>query len=296
VRELLRAGASVTVQFDSVREQRAAGSVVDDAVVYLGPLAPLDATRALVDAVVPDIVIHCVALDASGERNVEGYSWEEIVMTTERLLRALSSRPSATLSLLSFWGQGDTKRSTSRMAAVAEALVLNRSLGRRITASSVRFPHILTEARVRAVLDGLDESTFDLLETEAAAIALETATSGAHGLFTPVWQGTVAPSLVRAAASRSRERDGAGTGEDAAATAQPTRSGPVFPAEQLQEVASPGIKRVVGPLYPAHDALKGVVAGAPIDASEASRQEWIEVVGVHLYQIVPSGLRFTGGL
>jgi len=292
VRELLRAGASVTVQFDSVREQRAAGNAFDDAVVYLGPLAPLDAVRALVDAVVPDVVFHCVALDASGDRNVDGYSWEEIVMTTERVLRAVSSRPSVSLSLLTFWDDGDARGSTARMAAVAEALVLNRTLGKRLVASSVRLPRILTESGVRAAMSGA-EAAFDLLETEATAVALETAMSGAHGLFTPVWNRTVSPELVRAAASHAR--DDGDTGQEPAETAA-GRNSPVFPAEQLQDVALSGVRRIVGPLYPAHEGLKGVIADAPLDGSEASRQEWIAVVGAHLYQIVPSGLRFTGGL
>lgn len=291
VNDLLRAGASVTVQFDSARERRVLSRLSDDALVYLGPLSDTDTTHALVDAVVPDVVFHCVTLDVSADRNADAHIWNEVVLTTERLLRSLSSRPSVSLVLLTFWGSADTSSPGAASAAVAEALALNRPDPERVTVSALRVPRVLTENTVRdLVADGEQandgENTFDVLETEVAATAIEIGNNGVHGLFTPVWQGVVTADLVRAAAG--------GDGDTAEITASGTwRNGPVFPSEQLQAVSSSTFKRVVGPLYPAHDALKHVLRDAPVDDSEAARDEWKRVVSNRLYQLVPAGLRFS---
>jgi UDP-GlcNAc:undecaprenyl-phosphate GlcNAc-1-phosphate transferase len=294
VRELLRAGASVTVQFDSVRERRAAADLSDDALVYLGPLADVETVRSLVDAVVPDVVYHCVSLDASADRNGEAHLWEEVALTTDRVLRATTSRPTGALVLLSFWGDGDASAPGARMAAVAEAMWLNRTLPERITAAALRVPRVLTDGAVRDLVTAQSrrdtvERTFDVLETEVAAAALQLGTNDVHGLFTPVWHGALTADVVLAATARAHEGDDAG---DDAPLPAPTRSAPLYPSEQLQEVSARGIKRVVGPLYPSHDALKQVLREAVVDDTEAGREEWIRAVGGPLYQIVPAGLRF----
>jgi hypothetical protein len=59
----------------------------------------------------------------------------------------------------------------------------------------------------------------------------------------------------------------------------------------MQEISFDGMKRVVGPLYPAHDALKHVLRDAEVDPSQAAREEWMHVVGSRVCQIVPSGLK-----
>lgn len=285
VHELLERGASVTVQFDSVRERRGAPELSDDAVVYLGPISDLDGVRALVDTVVPDIIFHCVSLDVTGDRNVEAHLWEEVVMTTDRILRATASRPTGTLSLVTFWGEGDASARGAKMAAVAEALWLNRTLPERITASALRLPRILGDAGVREVVAERRSTAFDLIETEAVSAVLAAGAGGVHGLFTPVWTGALTADVVRATLARSRD-------QAAAPSSAPLRNGPVFPAEQLQEVAVSGVRRVVGPLYPAHAALKKVLSDADVDATESGREEWMRAVTAHLYQIVPEGLRF----
>jgi UDP-N-acetylmuramyl pentapeptide phosphotransferase/UDP-N-acetylglucosamine-1-phosphate transferase/NAD(P)-dependent dehydrogenase (short-subunit alcohol dehydrogenase family) len=289
VRELIRSGASVTVQLGSVREERVTRGAFEDAVVQLGPLSSLEVVRGLVDAVVPDVVVHCVSLDASGDRGVEDELWEETVMTTDRLLRAFAARPAGAFVLLTFWDGAEATGAGARMAAIAEALVLNRTLREGVTASAVRFPRILTGDAVRSVLAGADERPFDLMENEAVSVSLGAVEEGIHGLFTPVWQGALTSDLVRAATGRG-DNDEAG---EPSLSPSAWRNGPVFPSEQLQEVATTAVKRVVGPLYPAHDALRKIVKNATLDGSESTRVEWMGMMGAHLYQLVPSGLRFS---
>jgi hypothetical protein len=174
---------------------------------------------------------------------------------------------------------------------VAEALVLNRPLPERVCASAVRFPRVLTDTEVRDVIaERGQRRAFDILETEAVAAAVYGAFAGAHGLFTPVWRGVVTPELLLAASVSPADGDDEPSEEPHPAS---QRSGPVFPAEQLQEISFVGMKRIVGPLYPAHEALKHVLSDADVDASQAAREEWTRVVGSHLYHIVPSGLKFS---
>lgn len=227
-RELRRLGATVTVQFDTAAERRAGHSV--DA----SRIGPLDA-HDLVDATAPDVIFHCVALDAPPADNIEDYLWEHIVRDTDALAVAGTN---ARVVLVAFWGRAVAGSFAANALAVAEARLLNL----RSRTSVLRLPELLIAPDPDDPLPTVPVAAGMILDVGAAMPA---------GVFAP---------------------DGARV---------------VFPAERFQSSESPGLARVVGPLYPANDVFRKVIAGASIDPDPERRREWTRVISGQLYQLIP---------
>ena len=147
---------------------------------------------------------------------------------------------------------------------------------------TLRLPRVLTARRLGRTSRAGDESSWDITEPEAVALVVSAAAESSRGLFVPVWNGIIQAEDVRSVIDL-----------DGAEVPPPgfERHGPVFPAEQLQASAVRGLKRVEGPLYPASDVFRKLLASAPSEADSTQREEWLRAVSAQLYHILPSGLR-----
>lgn len=237
LRELRRCGAAVTVQFDTAAEHRSVLREADELAVtaMIGPLVAED----VVEACSPDVIFHCVALDAAPAANVESFLWDHIVRETDHLS---SAAPGVRIVFVAFWGHTDAGAVAANTLAVAEARLLNL---RPQPACVLRLPELLISAPVPG----------EPLPTIAGAVRnmLELGAAMPSGIFAP-------------------------------------RDAPVvFPSERFQEPELPGLARVSGPLSPANDVFRKVIAGASIDSTVESRGEWMRVISGQLYQLIPYG-------
>jgi hypothetical protein len=283
--ELARTGAAVTLAFETALERELLGphGDPDGCQVRLGSVATEPDATALLEAVEPDVVLHCVGLGASGE-GADAFLWRHLVAGSEALVRALSRRPPVRLLVVEHWDAVSVGETAANMAAMTEARILSDPTLEASPAAAIRLPRILTARLLGRTSRAGDAASWDLTEPEAVALAVEAAAESARGLYVPVWKGTIDADDVRAVI----DLDDEGEPERAAGL---QRHGPVFPAEQLRSSAVDGLNRLEGPLYPASDVFRRLLASAPVHADEGQRTEWLRAVSAQLYHILPLDLR-----
>ena len=281
--ELARMGAQVTVAFETALERETLGPPdgLDSVEVRLGTVSSEAGAAELLDSVEPDIVLHSVGLSARAE-GADAFLWRHLVGSSAALTRALSRRSPVRFLLVEHWDDVSGGETAANMAAMTEARTLSDPVLEQSSAAALRLPRVLTARRLGRTSRAGDESSWDITEPEAVALVVSAAAESSRGLFVPVWNGIIQAEDVRSVIDL-----------DGAEVPPPgfERHGPVFPAEQLQASAVRGLKRVEGPLYPASDVFRKLLASAPSEADSTQREEWLRAVSAQLYHILPSGLR-----
>ncbi|MCH7549949.1 MAG: hypothetical protein IH969_10520, partial [Candidatus Krumholzibacteriota bacterium] len=276
-------GASVSVQFDNSRELESASAAgrFDDAITWLRQIDGSSAAGNIISSVSPDVVIHCVGLDARADQGTDAYLWRHVVGCTEVLATAALRHGVGTFVLVSFWGALSAHDDGARMAALAEARVLAVESGATRFAA-LRLPRVLRDTDLSSE-HGEAEREYDVTDAEAVASVINVAAETSPAIFVPSWSETIK-------ITRKGHDDGGG----AAQVGLPFHTGPAFPAEGTRSCDVEGLRAVTGPLYPADDGLRKVLAGVPTSASVAERAEWMRLVAGRLYHVV-SGAPSTGG-
>jgi UDP-N-acetylmuramyl pentapeptide phosphotransferase/UDP-N-acetylglucosamine-1-phosphate transferase len=242
---------------------RAYGSLVADA-------------DGLVEGVAADAVVHAVRAVAPGGVNDDEFIWSHLVRETDAVARAVWRRPGRPLVVVCEWDAGEPGDRALAVAAVMEAVVLNRAGAEPVAV--VRVPRVLTAGLLE---EGASGGTADVLEGEVARIVLEVVAGGFRGIYVPAPAAEIDVSAARrAAAAASRTAMPAQTRVAAA---------PVFPSEHLDECGVEGARRVLSPLFPAADPFRRLAAAAPVAATAAERDEWLRAVAAQVYQVSGSG-------
>ncbi len=262
----LRAAGAVPVFHVVDPASRLASRLPDDVAFYAGSL--FEEASAVVDAVVPDVVIHVVTAEPAGGLNDDDFAWHHLVRESERLARAVWKRPGCRFVIACQWGSVASGDRVAAMAAIMEAIVLNRAGTE--AAAVLRLPRVLPTER--AAESAAAAETFDLLESEAASLVLEVAAGAFRGIYAPA----PGPAFELSALRRN----------GAPASTPPAGRRPVFPAEHLDECGVAGIRRVLSPLFPAPEPFRKLAVAGPPASAAAGRDEWIRAVAGQLYQII----------
>jgi hypothetical protein len=263
-------GAVPVMHFDGARERALAdlhsvgtctGSLFADA-------------DAIMEASRPDVVLHVVAVEPVGGLNDRAFAWEHLVRETALLAQAVWKRPGCRLVIAANWGHVRAAESASHMAALMEAVVLNRAGAE--PAAIVRLPRVLTAERIAKSHAAMSRVSYDLLENEAATLVIEIAAGAFRGIYVPAPRPEIGLAVAREAALRVHATTAA---EEAAMRRAPIgASAVVFPPEHLDECGVDNGRRVLSPLFPASDSFRhGVMSGAADPGSE-ERDEWVHAV------------------
>lgn len=300
-RELVGLGASVAVQLNSPDEAARFGPTLRDEIfIHLGPFAGRDDILSLLETTTPDVIFHCVTLDVEKYSNTDRYLWEATVNRPRVLCDAVADLPVSSIALLSFWeGLAPGSKAVS-FGAVCEAMILNHPSLEHVGRKAVRFPRILDQSDLVKIYDGFDggkatKSEYELLEPEAVDLALSSAAADpGSAVITPTWDRTVLSSEIRTVlAGRSiRGDDSTQRGEAITLPGHAdSPAGRLFPAERFEKSTTGGAARVVGPVYPAGNALGKVFSDAFLGSAHWERDEWLRVLTSDLYQIAAPGVQ-----
>jgi hypothetical protein len=202
--------------------------------------------------------------------------WHHLVREADAVARAVWRRPGRPFVIVCEWGSVEPGSRSIAMAAVMEAMVLNRAGAE--PSAVVRVPRVLTAARLQ---DETAHGFADVLEGEVARLALEVAAGGFRGIYVVLPTAEIDVASARRAADAVAPRP----------TPAHTRAGaaPVFPSEHLDECGIDGGRRVLSPLFPAADPFRRLVAAGPVDTTRAERDEWLRAVAGQVYQVAGSG-------
>lgn len=233
---------------------------------------------ALVETLDPDVVVHAVRAAAPGGVNDDDFAWSHLVRESEVVARAVWRRPGRPLVIVCEWGSAGPGHRSIAMAAVMEAVVLNRAGAE--PAAVVRLPRVLTASSL--VSDSGEGTVADALEGEAARLVLEIAAGGFRGIYVALPTAEIDVAAARRAAAGADPRP---------ASSEKPRAGrvPVFPSEHLDECGVDGARRVLSPLFPAADPFRRLLGAGPLDVTGADRAEWLRAVTAQVYQVSRSG-------
>lgn len=309
-RSLARLGAAVAVQIDNPNDAGRFESPLGEELEYFpGACLAREDFSHLLDESTPDVVFHCVALDVGRMTNSDRYLWQTAVAQPYALCEALSASRVSTLVVLSFWGKVIPGGVAAGFGAACETLVLNHPSLKRISRKCVRFPRILGEqdlldlglAHRRPAIEG---SAYDLLETEAADMAVNTGQELGGSIVVPVFDRTFSGLEVRSAiettgghaespSSQPENLSGRGSNYAAEFLGQANagyRTGPLFPAERLELCVARGSGRVASPIFPMDGALAKVFSDGFLDSDPSDRADWLRLLTSGLYQITIPGV------
>ena len=263
-------GAVPVMHFDGARERALAdmhsvgtctGSLLSDA-------------DALMEAAMPDVVLHAVTVEPVGGLNDRAFAWEHLVRETAVLAQAVWKRPGCRLVIAANWGHVRAAESASHMAALMEAVVLNRAGAE--PAAIVRLPRVLTAEQVATSQAAMSRVSYDLLENEAAGLVIEIAAGAFRGIYVPAPRPEIGLTVAREAALRVHAPN---AGDEAALRrASAAASTVVFPPEHLDECGVDNGRRVLSPLFPASDPFRHVVMSGELDPGSEERDEWVRAV------------------
>ncbi len=233
---------------------------------------------AIVDAASPEVVIHSVSAIAPGGVNDDDFMWNHLVREADAVARAVWRRAGRPFVIVCEWGSAEPGSRSIAMAAIMEAMVLNRAGAE--PCAVVRVPRVLTAAGLR---DEGGRGVAEVLESEVARLVLEVAAGGFRGIYVVLPAAEIDVAAARRAAV-------AGPAQRAPARAR-IGAAPVFPSEHLDECGIEGGRRVLSPLFPAADPFRRLVAAGPVDTTRAERDEWLRAVAGQVYQVAGSGER-----
>ena len=266
VRELARAGASVTVHLTSPREAERFSVAAGERVTFrAGAFDRESEVAGLLGAAEPDVVFHVLSMRAKEVANEADYMWRRNVRGCEALCAGLERSATTSVVLARVWDESRPEEPWVLMAALSEALVLNRPRLVRASPKAARIPPVLTGEKCRrlsrSVRAGVaPEERFALLEDEAVTFLLNAGASHAGRLiFIPAPAGSFGLlDVIHAAGEGAVSPPGTPAGPD------PGVFLPLFPNETARPSVTAGVKQVVSPLCPASASLirHGVGAGA----------------------------------
>jgi len=273
-------GAIPVMHFDGPRE-RALADLHSVGTCTGSLLADAD---AIMETAMPDVVLHVVTAEPVGGLNDEAFAWEHLVRETVVLAGSVWKRPGCRLVVAANWGHVRAAEAASYMAALMEAVVLNRAGAE--PAAVVRLPRVLTAVQIATAQTATSRVGYDLLENEAANLVIEIAAGAFRGIYVPAPQPEFGLTAAREAALQLQPE---GAGGAASRRAQAASSTVVFPPEHLDECGVDGGQRVLSPLFPAADPFRhGVMSGA-LDPGTQEREQWIRAVGSLLRHRTLSG-------
>jgi UDP-GlcNAc:undecaprenyl-phosphate GlcNAc-1-phosphate transferase len=278
--ELRLLGAIPVMHFDGARE-RALADLHSVGTCTGSLLADAD---AIMETAMPDVVLHVVTVEPVGGLNDQSFAWEHLVRETVVLALSVWKRPGCRLVVAANWGHVRAAETASHMAALMEAVVLNRAGAE--PAAVVRLPRVLTAAQIATAQTTMSRVGYDLLENEAANLVIEIAAGAFRGIYVPAPQAEFGLTSAREAALQLQPQGATGA---ASRRAQAASSTVVFPPEHLDECGVDGGRRVLSPLFPAADPFRhGVMSGA-LDLGQQEREEWVRAVGSLLRHRALSG-------
>ena len=262
VRELARAGASVTVHLTSPREAERFSVAAGERVTFrAGALDRETDVAGLLGAAEPDVVFHVLPMRSREVANEADYMWRRNVRGCEALCAALARSATGSLVLVRVWDESRPDEPWVLMAALSEALVLNHPGIDRASPKAVRVPPVLTGEKCRRLsrsdrAGDAAEERFALLEDEAVTFLLNTGSSHAGRLiFVPAPAGSFGSlDVIHAAGDKGVSPPGAPASPD------PDALLPLFPNETARPSVTAGVKQVVSPLCPASASLIRMVS------------------------------------
>jgi UDP-GlcNAc:undecaprenyl-phosphate GlcNAc-1-phosphate transferase len=293
-RRLVALGASVFVQIAASGESRAFGAALRREIfLYMGAPRDKKEWRRMMDAVTPDVVFHCLAPGVDADANVEPFLWDNIVVSTSDLAKAVEHSTVSSVVLLSFWQDEITGAAAARMSAVAETMLLNDPAVRGTSPKSLRFPRVFTaadldsSARGRPAAEPGRGAVFALLEPEAVSLALDCAASqpGSAVLVCRYDREFTTVETVSILSGDGQEDPLSGAGRTGGAG----NAGPMYPAEVVSGSSplsrTPVIKT---PVVPAENDLAKVLTDDFLRAGPETRSGWLDVTTRCLYYLPAS--------
>jgi len=258
-------GAIPVMHFDGPRERARAG--VHSVGTCTGAL--IADADAIMEVAAPDVVLHMVTVEPVGGLNDAAFGWEHLVRETAELARAVWKRPGCRFVVAAHWGHVRAGDTASHMAALMEAVVLNRAGAE--AAAVVRLSRVLTAGRLARSNATTSRVGFDLLENEAAALVIEIAAGAFRGIYAPVPRPEFGLAAAHEATLHRRT-------ETSARVARTVSSTVVFPSEHLDECGVDAGRRVLSPLFPAPDAFRRAVVDGSLDIGPEAREDWMRGV------------------
>jgi UDP-GlcNAc:undecaprenyl-phosphate GlcNAc-1-phosphate transferase len=228
---------------------------------------------ALLEAAMPDVVLHAVTVEPVGGLNDHAFAWDHLIRETNALAQAVWKRPGCRLVVTALWGHVRAGDAASHTAALMEAVVLNRAGAE--PAAVVRLPRVLTAAQLSTTAAGTSRVGYDLLENEAAGVVVEIAAGAFRGIYAPAPRPEIGLAAAREAAMRRQHETASSSGPRRALTASSTV---IFASEHMDECGVDGGRRVLSPLFPAADPFRQMVMTAALDANPRERDEWLRAV------------------
>ncbi len=304
IRELLGYEAVVTVQVETALEASIyEGWPRERLSVFVGSPDRSADVSELLELAAPTVVFQCHSLRRSAALNGEAIFWRRVVRGTEVLMRDLKKLPVISYNVLAHWGEEPAGSSLSYASAVAEAIVLNAEQASGAAHTVIRFPRILTEEALRRIVDCAKgdpardpteggaqqpEETFDILETEAIAGALEVAASyQSRALLVPRYRSPFSADAVRESLSRPGELGG---GEARFPHPYQLRTALLFPAETVKPSKILGLWEVISPIFPASQLFLETVCCLCAASSGEVQREAIRALSAELREQVLSEL------
>ncbi len=265
---LRQAGATPLLHVEAAGTSRPRG--LEDVAFCAGPLAEI--AGPVLRRFRPDVVVHVVGIDPPGAVNDAEYIWNHVVRATALLAdRVRAECPGCRLVVAGCWHTARPGDETATVAAVMEAMVLARAGTE--TVSVLRLPRVLTASGLAHDAALPAGTAFDLLETEAAEGLLELAARACRGIYVPAPVREFSLGAARAALQERAVARGAGVQGRLM----------VFPAEHVDECGIEGLRRVLGPLFPASDPLRLIGGSGSRGGDPRVREELLRVVSEHLF-------------
>jgi UDP-GlcNAc:undecaprenyl-phosphate GlcNAc-1-phosphate transferase len=228
----------------------------------------------IVCEVKPDVVFHRVVVEPRGAMNDDAFLWDHLVAETLALAGALwRHQLGGRVVVMAEWGGARCGDRAAAIAAVMEAALLSRAGAESVCV--LRMPRVLASEQLVAAASR--NARFDMLDAEAVRDAMELAAGGFRGIYVPSASREFSLDEARAAAAGALV-SGAG---------MPGRLD-VFPGEHVDECGIEGIRRVLGPLFPAADPFRRLAAAITPDTPATEREAWLQAVAMQLYR-APAG-------
>ncbi len=262
-RELVSLGADVTVHVASAWERARFSEVTGDHVTFRAGALDREVDVAhMLEASDPQVVFHAVPVRTPGVANETGYVFRRGARSSQTLSATVGRSRVESLVLVSFWESARPEDRWALLSTLGEVVVLNDPALVRASPKVLRLPSVLTEERFRRIgrTERSEETRaerFDMLESEAVAVVLNTGTVCAgRTIVVPISSSSfgvedVDGVLRKAGASPVRSNAGRVSNERR----------PLFPNETPRPSVIPGTEQVVSPLYPASAALLDAVSG-----------------------------------
>ena len=192
-------------------------------------------------------------------------------------------------SLLTIWENRAADDFTAGLAVLSEALTLNLADLAPAAPKVIRLPAVLTESRLRAVLDigdaEDDGERYGLLETEAVAMCLDASVAyKGRVLLVPGDEPAFSAEDIRRV---FKTRSSPPVGHVDAVVGDVL----LFAPEEVKASVLPGAREVISPICPADDVLFGIVSDCLQSSQPEMREGFLKALRVRLNESVARRVR-----